>query len=168
MFISGARRTVKGVSSARPAAAVVLLAFWSLFAIERSPWTFYIYIAFPCFFWSEFLTHSMGSLQSWFGNKSRTAVDFLSVSFNALAVVSALLSMVVSGPKLDGSTHPNFFSSQGSIHPPVYLECRFLRDRDCLANIFLAPSSVLFSKKVNRSLGYFLCCNECFPALGRG
>ncbi|KAJ7157155.1 Phosphatidylinositolglycan class N-domain-containing protein [Mycena filopes] len=35
-------------------AGVALAAFWALFAIQRSPWTYYLYIAFPCFFWHQF------------------------------------------------------------------------------------------------------------------
>ncbi|KAK7063739.1 PigN domain-containing protein [Favolaschia claudopus] len=34
-------------------AGVALAAFWSLFAIQRSPWTYYLYIAFPCYFWHQ-------------------------------------------------------------------------------------------------------------------
>ncbi|KAF4588570.1 Glycosyl phosphatidyl inositol anchor synthesis [Pleurotus pulmonarius] len=33
----------------------VLLSFWTIFALQRSPWTFYIYVAFPCYFWHQFL-----------------------------------------------------------------------------------------------------------------
>ena len=37
--------------------ALTLLAFWSLFTLERSPWTFYLYFIFPVYFWRQvFLT----------------------------------------------------------------------------------------------------------------
>ncbi|KAJ7757539.1 Phosphatidylinositolglycan class N-domain-containing protein [Mycena metata] len=36
-------------------AGLALAAFWFLFAVQRSPWTYYLYIAFPCFFWHQFV-----------------------------------------------------------------------------------------------------------------
>ncbi|KAJ7779433.1 Phosphatidylinositolglycan class N-domain-containing protein [Mycena maculata] len=32
-----------------------LASFWVLFAIEWSPWRYYFYIAFPCYFWHQFM-----------------------------------------------------------------------------------------------------------------
>ncbi|KDQ23723.1 hypothetical protein PLEOSDRAFT_1094573 [Pleurotus ostreatus PC15] len=36
----------------------VLLSFWTVFALQRSPWTFYLYVAFPCYFWHQFLAQA--------------------------------------------------------------------------------------------------------------
>ncbi|THH07373.1 hypothetical protein EW145_g3421 [Phellinidium pouzarii] len=32
-------------------ALTILLAFYTLFAVQREPWTYYLYVAFPCYFW---------------------------------------------------------------------------------------------------------------------
>ncbi|KAF7302545.1 PigN domain-containing protein [Mycena chlorophos] len=40
--------------SATVFAFAALAAFWTLFAIQRSPWTYYLYVAFPCYFWHQF------------------------------------------------------------------------------------------------------------------
>ncbi|KAJ6520377.1 Phosphatidylinositolglycan class N-domain-containing protein [Mycena sanguinolenta] len=45
-------------------AGIALAAFWILFAIQRSPWTYYLYIAFPCFFWHQFVVQVLPLLQS--------------------------------------------------------------------------------------------------------
>ncbi|TDL27113.1 PigN-domain-containing protein [Rickenella mellea] len=34
-------------------AGSVLLGFWGRFAVQKSPWTYYAYVAFPCYFWYE-------------------------------------------------------------------------------------------------------------------
>ncbi|KDQ33941.1 hypothetical protein PLEOSDRAFT_1032825 [Pleurotus ostreatus PC15] len=34
---------------------LVLCCSWAVFALQHSPWTYYIYISFPCFFWRQFL-----------------------------------------------------------------------------------------------------------------
>ncbi|KAF7421175.1 Glycosyl phosphatidyl inositol anchor synthesis [Pleurotus ostreatus] len=39
----------------------VLLSFWTVFALQRSPWTFYLYVAFPCYFWHQFLAQATRS-----------------------------------------------------------------------------------------------------------
>lgn len=34
---------------------LVLCCSWTAFALQHSPWTYYMYITFPCFFWHQFL-----------------------------------------------------------------------------------------------------------------
>ncbi|KAI0061303.1 PigN-domain-containing protein [Artomyces pyxidatus] len=51
-----------GVSNSRLSSVIsalslsALVAFWTLFAIQRSPGTFYVYIIFPLYFWRDVLT----------------------------------------------------------------------------------------------------------------
>lgn len=42
--------------------AVILLGFWTWFALQHAPFTFYVYIAFPCYFWHQFLQQAMARL----------------------------------------------------------------------------------------------------------
>ncbi|EIM84449.1 PigN-domain-containing protein [Stereum hirsutum FP-91666 SS1] len=39
------------ISTSTLLSSAVLTAFWALFAMQKSPWTFYIYVAFPVYFW---------------------------------------------------------------------------------------------------------------------
>lgn len=35
----------------------MLLAAWATFAVQKSPWSFYVYVAFPAYFWQQFLVY---------------------------------------------------------------------------------------------------------------
>ena len=43
-------------------AAGVLAVFWGTFALQKSPWTFYLYVSFPVYFWQKFLTRGAPDL----------------------------------------------------------------------------------------------------------
>jgi len=78
---------------------VVLVALgtsWALFAIQKFPSTFYIYVAFPCYFWREVLVTSSGPLLELYrSGKLRGSMKLL---VNAVFVIAALQSMVVRIP----------------------------------------------------------------------
>ncbi|KAG5727447.1 GPI ethanolamine phosphate transferase 1 [Termitomyces sp. T112] len=44
-------------------AAVALIGFWTLFALQHAPFMFYVYVAFPCYFWHQFLQQEMAWLR---------------------------------------------------------------------------------------------------------
>ncbi|KDR84256.1 hypothetical protein GALMADRAFT_704440 [Galerina marginata CBS 339.88] len=67
----------------------ILIAFWVLFALQRSPWSFYVYIAFPCYFWHQFLLQVAPAAKSLFQPKMHAWV-----LLNGIVVVLALLGMV--------------------------------------------------------------------------
>ncbi|KAF7307451.1 PigN domain-containing protein [Mycena indigotica] len=46
-------------------AIISLGGFWTLFAIQRSPWTYYLYSAFPCYFWHQFATQISPVVPRW-------------------------------------------------------------------------------------------------------
>ncbi|KAJ7045027.1 Phosphatidylinositolglycan class N-domain-containing protein [Mycena alexandri] len=50
-------------------AGLALAAFWLLFAVQRSPWTYYLYIAFPCFFWHQFVAQVAPFLRESVGHR---------------------------------------------------------------------------------------------------
>ncbi|KAJ7837393.1 Phosphatidylinositolglycan class N-domain-containing protein [Mycena olivaceomarginata] len=54
---SSGRATVTGL------AGLALMALWTLFAIQGSPWTYYLYIAFPCYFWQQFVVQVLPVLR---------------------------------------------------------------------------------------------------------
>ncbi|KAJ6486074.1 Phosphatidylinositolglycan class N-domain-containing protein [Mycena vitilis] len=73
-------------------AGTILAAFWALFAIQRSPWTYYLYIAFPCYFWHQFVAQ-MPPLLQMFASERRRLGHTRSALYGGL-VVLALQSMV--------------------------------------------------------------------------
>ena len=76
------------------AATSVLAAFWALFAKQRSPMTFYIYILFPCYFWDQVLVRASKPLLQYIRQGQQGSV--VNVALRGLLVVAALQSMVVS------------------------------------------------------------------------
>jgi phosphatidylinositol glycan class N len=84
---------------------LVLLIFWGAFAIQKLPWTFYVYVAFPCYFWNQVILHGVRSTRSWVGAHR---YGFYGRSFlQATLVIGILESMVVRNGRLQW-----FFSSQ--------------------------------------------------------
>ena len=79
-----------------PISGVALVALgtsWTLFAIQRYPLTFYIYVIFPCYFWREALVMSSGQLiQLCRSGKSQGSMKVL---LRAVFVIATLQSMVV-------------------------------------------------------------------------
>ena len=77
----------------------VLAGFWTLFAVQRSPWSFYVYVLFPIYFWREVLLQcSVAHALKAQGVKSRPGVPIWRILGMGLMVVGALLGMVVSHP----------------------------------------------------------------------
>ncbi|KAI0776671.1 PigN-domain-containing protein [Trametes elegans] len=83
-------------------ATAVVAGFWALFAKQRSPWSFYVYILFPCYFWDQALIRAGGPLLRYIrqDKAGSLAGDVLCV----LLVVVALQSMVA------GYTHRSIWS----------------------------------------------------------
>lgn len=74
------------------AAYITLAAFWILFVIQKSPWTFYAYIAFPCYFWQQFLLQAIPAFQI----RLRTQpVNYLEVAARMGMTIVVLQGMVV-------------------------------------------------------------------------
>ena len=71
----------------------VLVAFWTLFAKQRSPWTFYIYMLFPCYFWNQVLVRASAPLLKYV--KQGQAGSVVGPVFRGVLVFAALQSMVV-------------------------------------------------------------------------
>ncbi len=88
----------------------ILVAFWTLFAIQRSPWTFYLYIAFPCYFWHEVLRKVWKPFSRFWPRRERKVPkwsipvwhrkDVLSRSIAVCLGFVGLQSMVVSNPQV--------------------------------------------------------------------
>lgn len=78
-----------------------LAVFWAVFAVERAPWTYSIYVAFPLYFWHQFFTHASQPILSVLRSSWR-AFDVIKLLLQACLVVAALLAMVVCrDPMLD-------------------------------------------------------------------
>lgn len=78
---------------------MVLLAFWALFTLQHSPWSFYVYVMFPCYFWWRVLVEAGMAISDW--NSRRTTSESrkkrfgISIVIKVVMVVSALQGMVV-------------------------------------------------------------------------
>ncbi|GLB34289.1 putative phosphatidylinositolglycan class N (PIG-N) [Lyophyllum shimeji] len=73
-------------------AGVTLAGFWALFAVQRAPWSFYVYIAFPCYFWHQFL--SRGLLGLW-SQLRASRVSYWQVLGSVVMTLVVLQGMVV-------------------------------------------------------------------------
>jgi phosphatidylinositol glycan class N len=71
----------------------ILIGFWASFALQKRPWTFYVYIAFPSYFWQKFFLRV--SVIARFRLGAGSAARLGSMVIRCLIVVFALLCMVV-------------------------------------------------------------------------
>jgi GPI ethanolamine phosphate transferase 1 len=74
------------------AAFITLTTFWTLFAIQQSPWTFYVYIAFPCYFWQQFMLQAIPAFQHRLRNRP---INCLQVVARVGVTIAVLQGMVV-------------------------------------------------------------------------
>ncbi|CDO69965.1 hypothetical protein BN946_scf184836.g39 [Trametes cinnabarina] len=84
-------------------AAAILGGFWALFTKQRSPWSFYVYIAFPCYFWDQALSRASGPLLKFV--REGGAGPVMRYALRGGLVVAALQSMVA------GYTHRYIWSA---------------------------------------------------------
>ena len=79
--------TISGVALA------ALATSWTLFAVQKYPSTFYVYVVFPCYFWREVLVTSSSPLLELY--RSGRPLGSVKLFFRAVFVIAALQSMVV-------------------------------------------------------------------------
>ena len=72
----------------------ILLTFWALFLMQRSPLMFYVYIMFPCYFWRCFLVQIIPFMQ-YYSQGVKKGDVFARILFKGGVVVGTLLGMVV-------------------------------------------------------------------------
>jgi phosphatidylinositol glycan class N len=72
---------------------LVMLIFWASFAVQKSPWTFYVYVTFPCYFWNQVILHAAHPVRSWI--RERRFVSYGRSLLQASLVTGILQSMVV-------------------------------------------------------------------------
>ena len=89
----------------------VMLMFWAMFAVQKSPMTFYVYVAFPCYFWNEVVLHAMEPVGSWF--RERTLGFYGRSLIQAGLVIGVLQSMVVCTHRLQCIT-PSQYTLQAA------------------------------------------------------
>ncbi|KAF9221780.1 PigN-domain-containing protein [Gyrodon lividus] len=72
-------------------AVLALLGSGIVFWVQKSPWTFYIYVAFPCYFWREFCLRGAPAVLR---AVSQSSFSYRQLCTQGLLVVVALQSMV--------------------------------------------------------------------------
>lgn len=78
----------------RLATATILAVFWALFTAERAPWTFYVYVTFPCYFWQQFALRGVPIVVQQFKLSDRRGPFIGRVLFHLVIVVVVLQCMV--------------------------------------------------------------------------
>ena len=74
--------------------ALTALGFsWTFFTVQKSPWSFYIYVAFPCYFWREAVVASSGPISELY--RSGKLQGSIKLLLHVVFVIAALQSMVV-------------------------------------------------------------------------
>ncbi|KAF8345663.1 Phosphatidylinositolglycan class N-domain-containing protein [Amanita rubescens] len=81
----------------------VTIVSWILFALQRSPWTFYLYILFPCYFWNQVLLKVVPRVAQWSWS-DLSSIDFGRMIGVGVLVVGSLQAMVL------GYTHRSIWS----------------------------------------------------------
>ncbi|KAF8165903.1 Phosphatidylinositolglycan class N-domain-containing protein [Crassisporium funariophilum] len=77
----------------RVASYTVLVAFWVLLAVQSSPWSFYLYTLFPCYFWQQFLIQTSTTLRHHCLTKY-PPISYIKFLLQASMVIIALQGMV--------------------------------------------------------------------------
>ncbi|KAG2365546.1 Phosphatidylinositolglycan class N-domain-containing protein [Suillus spraguei] len=87
--VSDRQRTVVRLTT-----ATILATFWVLFAAEKAPWKFYVYVTFPCYFWQQFVLHGVPIVVQQFESSDRRGPFMVKVLFHLVVVVVVLQCMV--------------------------------------------------------------------------
>jgi phosphatidylinositol glycan class N len=78
-----------------PTTLAALLAIWGFFARQRSPWSFYIYGAFPVYFWHHAAARLWPQVSLGLQGRSIKASSIGRWAVQSVGVLFAMLSMVV-------------------------------------------------------------------------
>jgi len=98
----------------------VMLAFWTVFAVQKSPWTFYVYIVFPCYFWNQVILCASQPILNWFSRTGTERRPHGNILMPASLVIVILQSMVV---RIYWSQRLLLLDScSGCLHLPMVME----------------------------------------------
>lgn len=87
-------------------ACSVLLGLWSVFAIEKAPWSYYIYVAFPTYFWHEVISEVRSLVPKKKRFTANTVGNIFLWLFRSVVVIGCLLAMVVCISRLNAYPPP--------------------------------------------------------------
>ena len=94
-FQTESSETSRGPSVTSVASTIVMLTSWTIFAVQQSPWSFYIYVAFPCYFWNQVILHASRPVRAWFSKTNRKVTSYGGTIIQAFLVFGILQTMVV-------------------------------------------------------------------------
>ncbi|GJE95619.1 GPI ethanolamine phosphate transferase 1 [Phanerochaete sordida] len=105
-----------------------LLVSYLLFALQHTPWTLYLYVVFPVYFWRDAVARLGGSVTRTFMTAPPSTLG--KIFAGVIAVVAALESMVL------GYTHRSIWSAGfallGLVWPPLFWPRKLVRERPAL------------------------------------
>ena len=113
---------------------VTLLSFWMVFWMQKSPWTLYVYVAFPCYFWREFCVRGMLAFRQAVRQSSLT---YSKAYGQGILIVLALQGMVVCSIYLLSSVSVLSQAHAGSLHSSIDMECWFRCDWCLVATVYM-------------------------------
>lgn len=92
-YITGPLKPSWSSSIVSAAAFITLATFFILFAIQQSPWTFYLYIAFPYYFWQQFLRQAIPAFHNHLRVRNRP-MNYFKVAMRVGVITVVLQGMV--------------------------------------------------------------------------
>jgi hypothetical protein len=128
----------------------VLLILWGSFAVQKSPWTFYVYVTFPCYFWNQVLLRAVNPVHHWV--REHTLGSYGSSLLQASLVICILQCMVVCIYRLRFITF-RLTRQLGCLYSSAFVESRFRANGCRVATVVMAQSSPLSKSKINSLLG---------------
>ena len=126
-FVSSPLTTIVNISG-----GATILILWTLFLLQKSPVMFYVYSAFPCYFWHRFLVQIIPVIRFHSGQKKTYKYVWFLVEAGMVAM--ALLGMVVRTIHRSCPPHSLISSFSGSLYSQVNLERWIYFNWLCLAS----------------------------------
>lgn len=80
--------------------SIVLVILFAYLSVQQSPWTFYVYVLFPWYFWGQVIPYTVLPACNFFLGRGRNASSYLWYVLEFVLVFAVLQGMVVSCPSL--------------------------------------------------------------------
>src|SRR6202042_3404365 len=104
--------------------------------VQKSPWTFYVYVTFPCYFWNQVILHASQHVNVWFNQTERSFVSYGKALIQGSLAIGILQSMVVRIHRLHYLLLPDWHL--GRLYSPMVMESRLCADGCNVASLVVA------------------------------
>jgi hypothetical protein len=138
----------------------ILATCWASFALQHSPWSFYVYVVFPVYFWNSAISRTWSPVRLIISSNRLTLKAVLRWMVRGIVVVTTLICMVVC--LLFGAfSYISLTTSIASVHTQISLE-RWICDYwHCLATSLLATGNTQTARVIGVYLvGFMHSCSD--------